>query len=213
MLAYWFLAVLLGKVRCLRSLKRKLIFYSRSIPYIGKFIKRDGYIDLDIPQSSPVRDAIINHVCGPYKTNFEGRVNWSGIIQLLRMILVFCSVLIHRPWERTISMWTVSLISLSIHAKFEPLQSKAMNFLAFLCQLAIVFVGGLYIYLASLEDAQVSPLIYTDRITIVYAIINVFSVIVPGICIALTILCGVVSAGKWIVGKCKDCLTNASNQP
>ena len=206
---YWFVAFLFREIRCLHSLKRKVSANVSCVPYVGNCLKRNSYIDVDASRSSPVRDAILNNVHGPYKTSFEGRVNWSGIIQLQRLILVCCSVLIHPPWERIISMWTISLISLLILAKCEPLKSKAMNNLAVLCQGAMVFVGGLYIYLASLEDQQVSPVSNIERIKAVYTMINVFSVIIPGICIALTVLCGLISLLKSICTKC-PCTTNNS---
>ena len=211
-LAWWFLAFIFGKIRCLRSLKRKIGHYAGHVPYLGNIFRKPGYIDLDAPRFSPIRDAILGHVCVSYKASCEGRVNWSGIIQLLRLILVICSVLLQNQWERIILMWTVSLISLSIHAHFKPLKSRAMNFLAFLCQVAIVFVGGLYIYLASLEDAQASPVQNYGRISTVYAVISIFSVIIPMVCIWLIILCGLITAIKWMVRKCRACFTDNDNQ-
>ena len=207
-LAWWILIFLFGKVRCLRRWKRKMRKNARKVPHIGNIFRRPGYINLDVPRSSPIRDAILEHVCGSYKASCEGRVNWSGIIQLLRLILVICSVLLQNQWERIILMWTVSLVSLSIHAHFKPLKSRAMNFLAFLCQVAIVFVGGLYIYLASLEDAQASPVQNYGRISTVYAVISIFSVVIPMVCIWLIILCGLITAIMWIVGKCRACFAD-----
>ncbi len=209
-LTWWLLVILFGVV-CPQGLKRKITNYIRRIPYLDIF-RRPGYIDLDAPPSSPVRDAIIDHVCGPYKVSLQGRVNWSGIIQMLRLILVFCSVIIENQSKRVMVMRTISLVSLSIHAGFTPLKSKAMNVLAFLCQVVIVFVAGFYIDLASLEDSQASPVQNNDRIAADFSWINVFSVIIPGVCIGITILCGLIPALKSIVGKCTACWTGRSNQ-
>ncbi len=202
-LGWWLLQFPFKRVRCLRSVHKKLCHQLRRLPYVRRLIRKPGYINLDAPRSSPVRDALLDYIQGPYKTSFDGRFNWSGIIQLLRMALIFSSVLIDAPWERIMFMWTVSLTSLALHGKFEPLKSQGMNLLAFLCQIAIVFVGNLYLYLSSLEDEQIPPLRHTDRLTALYAVIDVFSVIFPGVCYALITLCAVISGVRWVKGQCQ----------
>ncbi len=137
------------------------------------------------PGDNTLHEILCQNVQGGYKVYLNGWLNWAGIILLLRMILVFLSVLVSGTLPRILSMLAVSIFSLVLYSIVRPCTKVVLNIFLIVSQAAIVFVGICYLVLASFQRAEYARLEDDPIPTALRIAIYVFSVLIPASCLLI----------------------------
>ena len=163
---------------------------------------------MDSQQSVTITDHVLTSLQQPFRKNKYG-INWLGVVLAFRLILVFCSLLIHEVLLCSSVLLTICFVRFCTELIIKPYNSRWLNWFS-IGTLSCIFLVSLCDFsLALLERSQYEECTSDKWMNLFAYVIDTFTVYIPALCLLVLgvymLICVLFKFLKKIIKKCKQC--------